>query len=672
MRWKEAKPIIEEDESYIALEKLNEEKGVSGARLVFDELISVAKEQYRRDKRLILDAFEEEELVIEHDTHFSVARRIILIKAGLPDIINDENITKKIKERRRDNDEEDEDDIDKTIDDIKPSKDSALLFAMIRDRPNRIKEIFDSIQIIKITEYEEEEKKKLKRERKYIELLEDLYYRSDHLTTTWEDCKYDCETYSAYCNLEKRDRKRLFFIHMATLEEKMNAKMSKKPKTSHSESESRNTPVIEIQSNESNNNNNNDNNISTINNDNYIHEKPDCEIEKKQKQEVHTCNDITNQTNIYIEEPVLNKEKEEEKEREKEREKDQYESSLLPSLNMYIQPEDHDLDEREKHNKQENKHEFKKKSGRNKEKDDKNHSHSHSHYRKHKRDEYSEEEEEEEEKRKSVIGDKNRQLEGNESDRLSDYQPGLLSQVIPQKRDIEEREREKERERENEREKENEEGTREYERGTRIRDDDYNKDENKYENEKEKEESEEEYRKRRKREKKEKKEKKHKRDYSESRDRDRDRERERGKERVREKDDHIRKSGVVVVIGKEKVKRQIEREREREIVVVRERERKEEKIDEEIEVKKTARILDLKNEENIHILNRTCPDSNADTLEILYEKRERERGEEEIDVVRCYMSERRREEKKKREEKKREGEKWREEEEMNEEEEKRG
>ncbi|CAM9429979.1 unnamed protein product, partial [Ectocarpus fasciculatus] len=70
----------------------------------------------------------------------------------------------------------------------------------------------------------EDHEEDLKLERRFIELLEDYYYRSDHVDVTWEEAKDDLYKRSAYANLDRTTRKRLFEKYMADLADKLAAK----------------------------------------------------------------------------------------------------------------------------------------------------------------------------------------------------------------------------------------------------------------------------------------------------------------------------------------------------------------------------------------------------------------------------------------------------------------
>ena len=60
---------------------------------------------------------------------------------------------------------------------------------------------------------------------RYRELLEDYYYRSDHIDVDWEEAQEDLCRHSAYRDLDADDRKKLFDEHMAILKDKMEKKV---------------------------------------------------------------------------------------------------------------------------------------------------------------------------------------------------------------------------------------------------------------------------------------------------------------------------------------------------------------------------------------------------------------------------------------------------------------
>eukprot|EP01033_Poteriospumella_lacustris_P006912 gene6912-4979_t len=73
-------------------------------------------------------------------------------------------------------------------------------------------------------EYEEELRYRRKAEEKFVQLLRDTFYLSDHVHVQWEEAKSMIQHRSAYEALTKSDRRRLFAAHMSDLQEKYTAR----------------------------------------------------------------------------------------------------------------------------------------------------------------------------------------------------------------------------------------------------------------------------------------------------------------------------------------------------------------------------------------------------------------------------------------------------------------
>lgn len=73
-------------------------------------------------------------------------------------------------------------------------------------------------------EYEEELRYRRKAEEKFVQLLRDTFYLSDHVHLPWEEAKSMIQHRSAYEALTKSDRRRLFAVHMSDLQEKYAAR----------------------------------------------------------------------------------------------------------------------------------------------------------------------------------------------------------------------------------------------------------------------------------------------------------------------------------------------------------------------------------------------------------------------------------------------------------------
>lgn len=80
---------------------------------------------------------------------------------------------------------------------------------------------FDELHAKEAALHEEQAAKQRRLEERYLELLEDYYYRSDHIGTSWKDAEYDMRKRSAFLDMKEADRKPVFEKHMAGLAKKM-------------------------------------------------------------------------------------------------------------------------------------------------------------------------------------------------------------------------------------------------------------------------------------------------------------------------------------------------------------------------------------------------------------------------------------------------------------------
>jgi hypothetical protein len=95
---------------------------------------------------------------------------------------------------------------------------------MLLQRPYNLKEIFQDLHDKAYDEWEEEQRLKKKNEEKFLNLLKEYFYLSDHVNISWDDAKAIISNRSAYDLLHKSDKKRIFYDYMAQLKEKMEQK----------------------------------------------------------------------------------------------------------------------------------------------------------------------------------------------------------------------------------------------------------------------------------------------------------------------------------------------------------------------------------------------------------------------------------------------------------------
>lgn len=100
----------------------------------------------------------------------------------------------------------------------------AALQSIILSRPHSLHFIYLDMLDKVVEEYETNLKHQKKAEDNYLKLLQDYFYLSDHVGISWEDAKLQLSKRSAYENLSKHDRKRLFEEYMSGLSHKLEAK----------------------------------------------------------------------------------------------------------------------------------------------------------------------------------------------------------------------------------------------------------------------------------------------------------------------------------------------------------------------------------------------------------------------------------------------------------------
>ena len=85
---------------------------------------------------------------------------------------------------------------------------------------------YDEALAKEVSYHEEKMRRKKLREDRYLDLLEEYYYRSDHVGIPWKEAEYDMERRSAFCDMPEDDRKRMYDDHMAALDRKLGRKVN--------------------------------------------------------------------------------------------------------------------------------------------------------------------------------------------------------------------------------------------------------------------------------------------------------------------------------------------------------------------------------------------------------------------------------------------------------------
>ena len=250
-KWREVKPTMVEHPTFISLlkfvddndpkrtsdqKKAKDDKSKSlpsssvegGPRDVFDEVLAALVQAEREDRRLLRRVFEDglgvdarkrkhkgdddsdgEEKEDEHAVGIFVHEvqhdsDMLDTKTQLENFVANTAITE----------------------DTKIFKYKALIADILTLRLQNFEIIFKGFVAEKIEEVAIKAKKQRKYEDRYLDLLDDYYYRSDHVGLQWDEAKADLCRHSAYLDLSRELRKSLFLTHMQELADELAKKSS--------------------------------------------------------------------------------------------------------------------------------------------------------------------------------------------------------------------------------------------------------------------------------------------------------------------------------------------------------------------------------------------------------------------------------------------------------------
>eukprot|EP01084_Bolivina_argentea_P320528 556164_1 len=185
-RWHDVRELLEEMDcpEYKAMQK----QPLRVARDVFEVLSDNMLREFRLDQNLLRSYFEDEDFVIDEDTELKEVEALLVKKE------KDVKIAELLGERHRN----------------VVLAHRNLVEQAKRDRRYR-------------------EKVERDRENRYVELLEDLYYRSDHVGKTWDDAQDRLDRNSSHIprDLSVETQKRLFKEHMSELRKLMDEKAAR-------------------------------------------------------------------------------------------------------------------------------------------------------------------------------------------------------------------------------------------------------------------------------------------------------------------------------------------------------------------------------------------------------------------------------------------------------------
>lgn len=106
-------------------------------------------------------------------------------------------------------------------------KEMATLQNLLTTKKHLLLQVLNEILARKREDWEERERHRRKLEDRYLDLLDELFNRSDQIDISWEEAKQELSGCSAFESLGKTERKRFFYEHMRELRQKLEVKLIK-------------------------------------------------------------------------------------------------------------------------------------------------------------------------------------------------------------------------------------------------------------------------------------------------------------------------------------------------------------------------------------------------------------------------------------------------------------
>ena len=212
-KWKEAVRDLEEQDEFKAM------AGQSGAKQedIFDDLMDDLKEEYRKHRKLLKELVRKSSFVFTAETTFEAFCEGI--KAADDSATEDSDQEEKKKDRKSKSESS-------SRSRSPPKKRSLCLAVILEKHAQSAKTAFSEFMEDAAQARKDAERKLKKLRENYVDLLQDYYYRSDHVGVVWDEAKGQLSKHSAFSKLPEGDRQPKFEEYMADLR----AKSEKNPK----------------------------------------------------------------------------------------------------------------------------------------------------------------------------------------------------------------------------------------------------------------------------------------------------------------------------------------------------------------------------------------------------------------------------------------------------------
>jgi hypothetical protein len=246
-RWQDVanSPVIINSPAFVQLREIVEETGgmpgYSAGRDIFDQVLSKVQEIYRADRRLIREMLNSVKVKVSHDSKFNDLKTLVLKMGQMKEIDVEGTLSIAIDNVQTEDGEEVEEiltengtcsvvsslvspAVNQSTGVFSPVENSSLinqLRSLMMDRPVSLNVIFAELLDKAEVDFVEETRQIRKCEDRFVALLRESFYSSDHVGITWEDAKKILQRRSAYDVVSKSDRRRLFTLYMDDLMSKM-------------------------------------------------------------------------------------------------------------------------------------------------------------------------------------------------------------------------------------------------------------------------------------------------------------------------------------------------------------------------------------------------------------------------------------------------------------------
>ena len=175
---------------------------VGSARDVFEKFVGGLREELRADKRLVRDTLDALKFSFRHDSSLQDVR------TALSTVVAQSS--------------EDGEEVECASSTL--SAYSKQLRTMFAKRPSSLAVVFADFSDHAKQEYEEDQRKQRKREKVFVDLLEENFYRSDHVGVSWDEAKDVLSKHSSYDAVTRSNRHRIFQSYMEQLAAKFELK----------------------------------------------------------------------------------------------------------------------------------------------------------------------------------------------------------------------------------------------------------------------------------------------------------------------------------------------------------------------------------------------------------------------------------------------------------------